>query len=297
MGRAFPSSTLVERIVAQGFKTGRRALGAVLTERDRQARDLAEVTELDIPGPAGPLTARFYRPGTGTDPRALLLFFHGGGFAFCDIGTHDALCRRLAHGADVAILSVDYRLAPEHAWPAQRDDAEAALRWLLQTRTETGADPVPLILGGDSAGGYLALDLTRQVNREAAGTVALTCLIYPLLHLDDEIWKTERASSRPIGRAVVRVISSRLVEVPPNLLDAEAASDPPCVLTYGGLADPVRPDCQAYETALRATGVPVHVGEFKALPHGYANMTHLLPPARAAIDQTAQLLRLALDQA
>lgn len=297
MGRAFPSSTLVDRIVAQGFKTGRRALGAVLNERDHQARDLAEVTELEIPGPAGPLPARFYHPTGDAEPSALLLFFHGGGFAFCDIGTHDALCRRLAHGANVAILSVDYRLAPEHAWPAQRDDAEAALRWLVQARAETVSEEVPLILGGDSAGGYLALDLTRQINEEAPGTIAVTCLIYPLLHLDDDIWKTERASSRPIGRAVVRVISSRLVQVPPNLLKADAGSDPPCVLTYGGLADPVRPDCLAYESALRAAGVPVQVGEFKALPHGYANMTHLLPPARAAIDQTAQLLRLALDQA
>ncbi|MBN8552868.1 MAG: alpha/beta hydrolase fold domain-containing protein [Caulobacterales bacterium] len=252
---------------------------------------------MEIPGPTAPLTARFYRSTSSTEPLALLLFFHGGGFAFGDIGTHDALCRRLAHGTKVAVLSVDYRLAPEHAWPAQRDDAEAALRWLLQVYPDTAASRIPLILGGDSAGGYLALDLTRQINRETPGTVALTCLIYPLLHLDDDLWKTANAGLRPIGRAAVHVIRARLVQSPPNLLEAGAASDPPCVLTYGGLADPVRPDCQAYEAALRTVGIPVHVGEFKSLPHGYANMTHLLPPARAAIDETARLLRRALEEA
>ena len=87
------------------------------------------------------------------------------------------------------------------------------------------------------------------------------------------------------------------MESPPNLLEADAASDPPCVLTYGGLADPVRPDCQAYEAALRTAGVPLQVAGFKALPHGYANFTHLLPPARAAVDETARLLRQALSQA
>lgn len=255
------------------------------------------MTELEIPGPVGPLTARFHQPETGSDPQGFLLFFHGGGFTFCDTGTHDALCRQLSYGANIAVLSVDHRLAPEHAWPAQRDDAEVALRWLVQIRAETVAERMPLILGGDSAGGYLALDLARQINREAAGTVAMTCLIYPLLHLDDGVWKTERASSRPIGRAVVRVISSRLVQVPPNLLDADAGSDPPCVLAYGGLADPVRPDCHAYEAALGAAGVPVWAEEFKTLPHGSANMTPMLAPARTAINRTANLLRDALERA
>lgn len=297
MGRAAPPASIVRRIQAQGVKASRRALGVALTERDRQALGLAQVSGLEIPGPAGPMAARLYQPVDVAPSDGLLIYFHGGGFTFCDTGTHDALCRRLAHGAGVPVLSVDYRLAPEHAWPAQRDDAEAAVRWIMSNRADLPAPDAPLVLGGDSAGGYLALDLARRLNAQTPGAVTRTFLIYPLLHLDDAIWKTANTGLRPVGRAAVHLIRARLVESPPNLLKAEVAADPPCVLTYGGLADPVRPDCQAYEAALRAAGVPLHVAGFKALPHGYANFTHLLSPARAAVDETARLLRRALTPA
>jgi acetyl esterase len=296
MGKAAPPAPILKRLEAHGLKASRRALGAILTERDKQAVALAEVVDLQLPGPEGDLSARLYAPAGEVQDGGLLLFFHGGGFTFCDTGTHDALCRRLAYGSGLPILSVDYRLAPEHAWPAQRDDAEAAIRWVLGHRSALPGASGPLILGGDSAGGYLALDLARQVNRETPGAIALTCLIYPLLHLDDAIWSTGNKGLRPLGRAAVSLIRTRLAGPPPNLLDADPASDPPCVLTYGGLADPVRPDCVAYETALKAAGVIVYSATFKALPHGYANMTHLLPAARSAIDRTANLLRHAASQ-
>ena len=297
MGRAAPTASILKRIEAEGVKAGRRALGAALKERDRRARDLASVSDLAIPGPTGPMTARLYAAVTESHIDGLLVFFHGGGFTFCDTGTHDALCRRLAHGAGLPILSVDYRLAPEHAWPAQRDDAEAAVRWVLANRAALPGSTGPFLLGGDSAGGYLALDLARRVNRETPGAIDRTFLIYPLLHLEDDLWKTANAGLRPVGRVAVNLIRTRLVEAPPNLLETDPAADPPCVLTYGGLADPVRPDCQAYETALREAGVPLHVASFRTLPHGYANFTHLLPAARSAIDRTALLLRQALTPA
>ena len=296
MGKAAPPAPILKRLEAHGLKASRRALGAILTERDKQAFTLAEVIDLQLPGPQGALTARLYEPVGEIQSPGLLLFFHGGGFTFCDTGTHDALCRRLAHGSGLPILSVDYRLAPEHPWPAQRDDAEAAIRWVLGNRPALPGDAGPLILGGDSAGGYLALDLARQINRETPGAIALTCLIYPLLHLDDGVWSSDSKGLRPLGRAAVSLIRTRLSGPPPNLLDADPAMDPPCVLTYGGLADPVSPDCAAYEAALKSAGVGVHSATFKALPHGYANMTHLLPAARSAIDQTANLLRQAASQ-
>ena len=297
MGRAAPTASMLKRIEAKGVKAGRRALGAALKERDRQAADLAEVSDLSLPGPAGAISARLYAPTCDTRLEGLLVFFHGGGFTFCDTGTHDALCRRLAYGSGLPILSVDYRLAPEHAWPAQREDAEAAIRWVLANRAVLPGAEGALLIGGDSAGGYLALDLARQLNGERPGLIDRTFLIYPLLHLDDAIWKTGNAGLRPVGRVAVNLIRSRLIEAPPNLLETDPSADPPCILTYGGLADPVRPDCQAYETALRHAGVPVAVAAFKTLPHGYANFTHLLPAARSAIDETARLLREALSPA
>lgn len=297
MGRATPKPSVAHRLEAQALSLGRKALEAALSDRDKAALALAEASPLDIPGPASRLAARLYRPGALPADAGLLVFFHGGGFAFCDRGTHDALCRRLAHGAGVAILSVDYRLAPEHAWPAQREDARAAARWALERRAALPGPSGPLILGGDSAGAYLALDAARRLNAERSGTVSLTCLIYPLLHLDDALWAGAAVVSRPIGRAAVRWIGRSLCESPPNLLDADASDDPPCVLTYGGVADPVAPDCLAYEAALAVAGVPVDVQVFKALPHGYANLTHLLPAARRAIDATATLLSRAVRRA
>lgn len=297
MGRAAPGPSIPDRLRVEGVKMGRRAISAAIAERDPAARELAEVTHLSIPGPTGHLAARLYTPSGEPGPDSLLVFFHGGGFTFYDVSTHDALCRRIAHGAGLPVLSVAYRLAPEHAWPAQREDAEAALRWVMANRTALPRPEAPLILGGDSAGGYLALDLARALNRQQPATVKTTFLIYPLLHLDDELWARENAGLRRFDRAAVRGIRSRLVDPPPNLLDASIADDPPCVLTYGGLADPVSPDCRAYEAALKTAGVRVASATIKALPHGYANMTHLAAPALRAVDQTARLLRSALERA
>lgn len=290
MGRAVPTLSMMERLDGGGIAAARKALSIALTDRDRGARTLGEVEDLDVPGDDGLLPARLYRAGQTDAPP--LVYFHGGGFTFCDIGTHDALCRRLAYGAGQSILSVGYRLAPEHAWPTQMDDALAAVRSVAAAHPDR-----PLIVGGDSAGGYLALQVARILNRERAGAVRQTFLIYPLLHLDDSIWATHNAGLRRLGRFAVGQIRTRLVDPPPSLLEDGVAGDPPCVLTYGGLADPVSPDCIAYETALRSAGIAVEARTFRSLPHGYANMTHLLPAARKAIDETAALLRRVASQA
>lgn len=295
MGRAFPRETVVQRLTTAGVVVGRKALTSVLTDRDKAALALDAPIHLSLPGAAGDLSARLYVPTGDRVGPSLLVYFHGGGFTFCDTATHDALCRRLAHGAAIPILSVDYRLAPEHPWPAQLDDAQAAVRWVLEHREDLPNPDGPLILGGDSAGGYLALSITRSLNDQRQNTVDKTFLIYPLLHLDDALWSTDNVGLRGVGRAAVRLIRTRLVEPPPNLLEADPARDPPSILTYGGLADPVRPDCLAYERQLRGARIEVRSLAFRTLPHGYANATYLLPAARRAIDRTADLLRLTWD--
>ncbi|WP_296818714.1 alpha/beta hydrolase [Brevundimonas sp.] len=281
---------MIDRLTALGVVAGRKALQAVTVGHDKPALKMCAVSDLVVPGPTGDLNGRLYVPGDAAPGSPLMIYWHGGGFTFCDSGTHDALCRRLAHGSGVTILSVEYRLAPEHAWPAQIEDAMAAARWVLEREALTAPGPATVLLGGDSAGGYLALSCARALNRERPGTVPLTCLIYPLLHLEDEIWATENAGLRRIGRAAVGIIRTRLVSSPPNLLETDASEDPPCVLTYGGPADPVSPDCRTYQAMLERIGTPVRARCFTPLPHGYANMTHLIPAARTAVDSTAGLL-------
>src|SRR4051812_12703267 len=118
---------------------------------------IARVEERDIPGPEGrPLRLRIYTPEGADGPRPLLVFFHGSGFVLCSLDTHDGICRNLCAGADCIVASVDYRLAPEHPFPAAPEDCLAATRWCAANAASLGADPGRIVVGGDSAGGNLA---------------------------------------------------------------------------------------------------------------------------------------------
>ena len=165
----------------------RRALGFTLVGRDRDAGALCRRQDLTIPAET-PLRARLYIP-EGADPASPgLVFFHGGGFVFCDIESHDAFCARLAAAGRFRLLSVDYRLAPEARFPAQLEDAIAALTWARANAADLGVNPDRLGAGGDSAGGYLAIAASARVNADRPGSVSALALIYPLLQMDDEVW-------------------------------------------------------------------------------------------------------------
>ena len=138
-----------------------------------------EVRELAIPGPAGPIRARYYRP-PDIGPVPLLVFYHGGGFVFGDLDSYDDLCHRICRDGAVAVLSVDYRLAPEHKAPAAVDDAYAAYRWAVERALDMGAIPGRIAVGGDSAGGTLAAVVAQLARNDGAPLPALQWLIYPL---------------------------------------------------------------------------------------------------------------------
>ncbi len=139
------------------------------------------VTDLSVPGPVGPIPARHYRATDAGAP--LLVFYHGGGFALCDLETHDGLCRLICRDAGVHVLSVDYRRSPEHKAPAGVDDAYAAYRWALDHAAELGADPGRIAVGGDSAGGNFAAVVAQRARNEGVRLPALQLLIYPVTNL------------------------------------------------------------------------------------------------------------------
>ena len=149
-----------------------------------RADAVASVADRSIPGPAGPLGLRVYAPRGGTGPFPLLVFFHGGGFVVCDLGTHDALCRNLCAGAGCAVASVDYRLAPEHRFPAAPDDCLSATRWAGEHAAELGADPARVAVAGDSAGGTLAAVTALRVRDEGGPRLAGQLLVYPPTDLE-----------------------------------------------------------------------------------------------------------------
>lgn len=280
--------SLTDRIAAEnlkGVERARKATGFMLSRRDRALPMLAELRNFTVEGAVGPLAARLYVPQGAQTPGPMLVFFHGGGFVLGDLETHDAFCVRLAATAKVRVLACRYRLAPEAPFPAQLDDALAAYRGIQARAAEFGADPAALALGGDSAGGYLAVAATARLNAERPGSVAAQILVYPLLTLDDDVWASSLLQdARIVGRLAVQFIRAQLATTTaPCLLGTLEGKAPPTLLVAGGPLDPCRPDALAYARQLTAAGVDFEERYFTALPHGFINLTHVSAPAREAV--------------
>jgi acetyl esterase len=270
--------------------------------------DVAAVEDRTIPGPAGPLPVRVYHPTGAAGRPALLVYFHGGGWSIGSIDTHDAVCRSLANGAGVVVVSVEYRLAPEHPFPAAYDDALAAARWVAASAAELGADAARLAVGGDSAGGNLAAAVAQHL---AGGSpqVRFQLLVYPVV---------ARAMSHPsidenadgyfLTKETMQwfwanYVGARGEDDPADRdprfspLDAPAAAlaGLPPALVITAEYDPLRDEGEAYAEALRAAGVDVTVTRFDGMIHGFFSMRDVLPEGKAAIDQACEALRAALS--
>ncbi len=141
--------------------------------------EVGSVRDITIDGAEGPLAARHYVPDEDGGPHPLLVYYHGGGWVICDLDTHDALCRLICKHAGVQVLAVDYRLAPEHPFPAAIDDARASLRWAYENAESLGADPERIAVGGDSAGGNLATVVCQLAAHDGGPAPAFQLLIYP----------------------------------------------------------------------------------------------------------------------
>lgn len=245
---------------------------------DRNPVPVGAVHELSIPGPAGDIPARHYRP-EHDEVRPLLMYFHGGGWVLGDLDTHDNLCRLLCRDAGIHVLSVSYRLAPEHPAPAGLDDAYAAYRWALEHGAELGTREGVVAVGGDSAGGNLAAVVARQ-GREDSVPPALQFLIYPatdqrggsrsralfangfFLTAHDLNWCTEQY----LGSSQLDVTDPR---VSPLLADDLVGLPPALVVTAG--FDPLRDEGEEYAERMRAAGVTVDCRRMSSLIHAFAN--------------------------
>jgi acetyl esterase len=236
------------------------------------------VEDLTIAADARDIAARLYR--AGPDPGDLLVFFHGGGLVSSSLATHDAVCRRLACGASFDVLSVGYRLAPEHRYPAAHDDAQAALAFAAERLA-----PRRLLAGGDSAGGLLAVGAAR---RQAAAGRPLDglALFYPLLALDPvaddpRLFRRSRAWMR-------RQYTDRAPGETPDLAFPDAADLPPTFIASGG-RDPTRLDAKRL-----AGGTVTHHLEPEAT-HGFLNLAGVSGRARAQSDRAIAALRAAFS--
>jgi acetyl esterase len=262
------------------------------------------VSEVSIPGPAGPIAARHYHPATG-EPAPLLVFYHGGGWTIGDLDTHDALCRLTCRDAEVHVLSVDYRLAPEHSAPAAVDDAYAAFRWAHEHAGDLGAIPGKVAVGGDSAGGNLTA-VVSQLARDAGGPKpVLQWLLYPRT---DFTAQTRSLSLFADGFLLTKAdidwfeglylggsgIEPTDPRVSPLLADTLSGLPPALIATAG--FDPLRDEGDRYAAALRDAGTPVDLRSTGSLTHGFASLFPLGGGCAVATTELISALRAHLSR-
>jgi acetyl esterase len=263
---------------------------------------VARVEELTVSGASGPLAARLYVPA-GIDERGgLLVYFHGGGFVVCDLETHDNTCRFLARHADVPVLSIDYRLAPEHRFPAAIDDALAAFRFAVEHAVEFHADPARVAVAGDSAGGNLAAGVARLVPSDGGPAPAFQLLLYPWLDLSrkrdsyrlfgDGFYLTERELDWYKGHYVTEPGDALDPRCSPLLAEDLGGVAPAYIATAG--FDPLRDEGEEYAERLRAAGVPVALHRHQGLVHAFANAIGIGHTGRDALIEAAGALRVGL---
>jgi acetyl esterase len=256
--------------------------------------ELASVTALSIPGPAGTIPARLYTPRTlrqadGMSP--CLVFFHGGGWVIGDLDSHDVMCRCLAHDGETLVIAVDYRLAPEHKFPAAIDDAIAATRWIADNAVQLNIDAQQLFVGGDSAGGNLSAIVAIDARDHAGPKLAGQMLIYPatdfrMAHPSHH----EPETSCLLTHNTMRWFADHYLNGPADIENwrasparmANLAGLPPTYVLIAG-ADPLRDEGDEYATRLADAGNAVTCKRYPGQFHGFMTMGKILPKANEAL--------------
>jgi acetyl esterase len=253
---------------------------------------------------AGGVPVRLYRPPGVPDSTRLpvLVFFHGGGWVIGDLDTHDTLCRQLTAGAGISVIAVDYRLAPEHKFPAAADDAWAATTWIVAHAAELGVDASRLAVGGDSAGGNLAAVVALQARDAGGPKIALQALLYPVTDVGAETQSyRDLADGYMLTRDGMRWFIAHYLGKPGDAENWRAS--PIRATSFDGVApalivtagyDPLRDEGDAYAQKLRAAGVNVDHVSFGGMIHGFIPMGKLIETGNRAVTLIADSLRYAL---
>ena len=268
-------------------------------------QDLAELEDLTIAGPGGPLKLRRYRASTITAHELApgIVFFHGGGWVVGDLESHDALCRALANAVKGTVIAVDYRLAPEHPFPAAYDDALAATQWVAAQLARFHIHPDMLAVAGDSAGGQLAASVAIAARDANAPRLAMQALIYPVTDLRMNSASMERLATgygltREAMRWYWKTYAGAAYDVTSDSIDwrlapaacGNLAGVAPAYIIIAGY-DPLRDEGEAYAERLNAAGVVVVVECFEGMIHGFAQLGGRVAAANHAVARIAQGMR------
>lgn len=263
------------------------------------------VNNISLPGPAGQIAARHYRPVSG-EATDLLVFYHGGGWVLGDLDTADALCRLTCRDAGIQVLSIDYRLAPEHPAPAAIEDAYAAFTWACEHAGELGATPGRVAVGGDSAGGNLAAAVSQQARDEGGPVPVLQWLIYPRTDFTAQTRSlTLFAQGFLLTKRDIDWFNEQYLEgtgvdpadprVSPLLAESLSGLAPALIAVAG--FDPLRDEGQNYAATLQAAGTPVDLRSMGSLAHGFASLFQLGGGSLTATSDMISALRAHLSRA
>ncbi len=274
-----------------------RELAAIAPPADR----VYHLEELTLPGPAGDVPARLYSPPPDDAGLPMLVHYHGGGHVVGGPDTCDYASRLVANQAGAAVLSVDYRMGPEHPMPASAEDAEAAFRFAVANAAQFGVDPRRIAVGGDSAGGNLGAVVSQAMKAAGGPMPAFQWLMYPSTALDAETRSYELFKE---GFLLTESLmdwfrANFLGDMDPSdprasPLNAEDLSGlPPAYVATGGF-DPLRDEGEAYAARLTEAGVPCAMQRFRSLPHGFTNLTAVSRAASDAMQQAVGALRMGL---
>jgi acetyl esterase len=259
---------------------------------------VARVEERAIPGPGGPLPVRIYWPVEGAR-RPGLVFFHGGGFVLCNLDTHDDTCRSLCVQADCVVVSVDYRLAPEHPFPAGPEDCYAATRWTLENADALGVDARRIAIGGDSAGGCLSAVVAQMARDRSGPKLCFQLMIYPVTDFSfgTPSYK-ENAEGYFLTTTMMKWFWRHYLAKPEDgahpyasPLRAQNLKGLPPGLVITAEFDPLRDEGEAYAERLRAAGNDVQLSRYDGMIHGFFGMGAQIDRARDAVREAAAALR------
>ena len=256
-----------------------------------------------LPGPAGDIPYRLYAPANATaEPLPGFVFFHGGGMVAGSIETHDRICAALAQTTGCRLISVDYRLAPEHKFPAAIEDAIAATRWVSGQAATLGIDAAKLVIGGDSAGATLAAVVCQDSLRNAGPSISVQCLICPVLDFEDTSPSREAfAENHLLDRATLEADLADYLPDDADLADprisplrATKFAGLPAAIIHTAEFDPMRDEGNAYAGKLVAAGVTVEHICHDGMIHNFHAMGAILPQGRSVLHQIGEQVRRAV---
>ena len=283
----------------------RKAIDAMFAAFRGTLIEVGKVEDRKIPGPASQIPVRIYSPA-GSGPFGALVYFHGGGWVIGDLATHDDTCRRLTAGAGCVTISVDYRLAPEHKFPAGPEDCYAATKWVADNARSLNLDQNRLAVGGDSAGGNLAAAVALMARDRGGPKLDFQLLVYPATDCaDDTASQREFAEASPdylLSRADMEWFWGHYLGPDdkknpiacPSL--AKSLANLPSAFVLTAEVDPLRDEGEDYAEGLRKAGVNVKLKRYNGVCHGFFSMASIIDKGRQAIADSCAELRSAIGK-